>query len=235
MKRALLILFACGLAIPAGAKSTKNAKKVKTPEPTSLDRYIADANARAAAAHAASPGSLFTPGSPLLELGRDLRASHVDDVITILVAERASAVASGTTKTGRQSSAKSSITAAAGKIAAAKPLANLATTSSDVQLNGQGTTSRETTLTTSLSARVKQVLPNGVLIIEGTKDLQVNSEHQVITLRGAIRAEDINAGNVVQSERIAQLELLVNGKGVIGDAVRRPFFLYRILLGLLPF
>lgn len=235
MKHALLILFLGCLAIPAGARSTKSTKKTKTPEPTSLDRYIEEANARAAAAHAASPGSLFTPGSPLLELGRDLRASHVDDVITILVAERASAVASGTTKTGRQSAAKSSISAAAGKIGASKPLANLADLSSDVQLNGQGTTSRETTLTTTLSARVKQVLPNGVLIIEGTKDLQVNSEHQVITLRGAIRAEDINAGNVVQSERIAQLELLVNGKGVVGDAVRRPFILYRILLGLLPF
>jgi hypothetical protein len=27
----------------------------------------------------------------------------------------------------------------------------------------------------------------------------------------------------------------VNGKGVVGDAIRRPFFLYRLLLGILPF
>jgi hypothetical protein len=27
----------------------------------------------------------------------------------------------------------------------------------------------------------------------------------------------------------------VNGKGVVNDAVKRPFILYRILLGLLPF
>jgi hypothetical protein len=31
------------------------------------------------------------------------------------------------------------------------------------------------------------------------------------------------------------MEILVNGKGVVDDAVKRPFFLYRILLGLLPF
>ena len=33
----------------------------------------------------------------------------------------------------------------------------------------------------------------------------------------------------------ASLELKINGKGVVNDAVRRPFILYRILMGLLPF
>jgi flagellar L-ring protein precursor FlgH len=31
------------------------------------------------------------------------------------------------------------------------------------------------------------------------------------------------------------MEIRLNGKGVVGDAIRRPFILYRILLGLLPF
>jgi flagellar L-ring protein precursor FlgH len=31
------------------------------------------------------------------------------------------------------------------------------------------------------------------------------------------------------------MEIRVNGKGVVGDAIRRPFFLYRLLLGILPF
>jgi len=31
------------------------------------------------------------------------------------------------------------------------------------------------------------------------------------------------------------MEIQVNGKGVVADAVRRPNFLYRMLLGLLPF
>jgi hypothetical protein len=39
----------------------------------------------------------------------------------------------------------------------------------------------------------------------------------------------------VQSTRLAQLEVHVDGKGVVGDAIKRPFFLYRLLLGLLPF
>ena len=46
---------------------------------------------------------------------------------------------------------------------------------------------------------------------------------------------DIDFTNSVRSNRLGQLEVHVNGKGVVGDAVRRPFFLYRLILGLLPF
>ena len=37
------------------------------------------------------------------------------------------------------------------------------------------------------------------------------------------------------ANRIAQMEIQVNGKGVIGDSIHRPNILYRILLGILPF
>ena len=79
------------------------------------------------------------------------------------------------------------------------------------------------------------MLPNGNLLLEGAKEVQVNSERQAVMVRGVIRPADLAPGNVVTSDRLAQLEVRVNGRGVVGDAVRRPFFLYRILLGLLPF
>jgi flagellar L-ring protein precursor FlgH len=79
------------------------------------------------------------------------------------------------------------------------------------------------------------VLPNGYLVIEGVKKVQVNSENQVIVVRGVIRPVDLDVNNSVQSNQVAQMELQVNGKGVIGDSIHRPFFLYRLLLGLLPF
>jgi flagellar L-ring protein precursor FlgH len=50
-----------------------------------------------------------------------------------------------------------------------------------------------------------------------------------------VRPTDLLSDNTVRSDRLAQLEVRVNGKGVVGDAIRRPNFLYRILLGLLPF
>jgi len=63
----------------------------------------------------------------------------------------------------------------------------------------------------------------------------VNSENQLVTVRGVARAADITPDNLVRSDHLAQLDVRINGKGVVGDAVRRPFFLYRLLLGLLPF
>lgn len=80
-----------------------------------------------------------------------------------------------------------------------------------------------------------KVLPGGLLYIEGSKDLQVNSEQQAIIVRGIIRNSDITTGNTVGSTQIADMEIRLNGKGVVNDAIRRPNLLYRFLLGLLPF
>lgn len=200
-----------------------------------LDAYIAAAKARDAAESAPTTGSLWRARGPLTDLTADLRASRVDDVLTIIVAERASAIAQGTTKTSRQSDAEYSITAAGGLTKPTGPLTNLLGVSGAQALQGEGATSRTTALTTTLSARVADVLPNGNLVIEGTKLVVVNSESQTVTVRGIVRPFDIGSGNAIASDRLAQLEVRINGKGVVQDAIRRPNFLYRLLLGLLPF
>jgi flagellar L-ring protein precursor FlgH len=234
MRRLLSLILVCGLAavLPLGGKEKKT---VRGPSPNPLDRYVSEAEARSAEAAATTPGSIWLAGSRLADSARDLRASQIDDVLTIVVAEQASAVATGTTKTQRSSSTKNSVSALAGLTKAAGPWANLAGVSGDTQLAGQGTTSRVTTLSTTLTARVTHVLPNGGLVLEASKDIQVNSEYQTITVRGVVRPADIDSTNSVQSNRLGQLEVRINGKGVVGDAIRRPFILYRILLGLLPF
>jgi len=211
-------------------------KKQTTPAPpTPLDRYVADADARSAAAPPATPGAIWQPGSRLADTARDIRASQVDDSLTIVVAEQASAVSTGGTKTSRASAASSSVSALAGIPKATAALPNLLNVGGNQQLDGEGTTSRTTTLSAMLTARVIHVLPNGGLVVEAAKDIQINSERQTITVRGVVRPADIDGSNSVQSSRLAELEVHVNGKGVVGDAVRRPNFLYRFLLGLLPF
>jgi flagellar basal body L-ring protein FlgH len=50
-----------------------------------------------------------------------------------------------------------------------------------------------------------------------------------------VRPADIDPTNSVQSDRLGQLEVHIDGKGVVNDAIKRPFFLYRLLLSLLPF
>ena len=57
----------------------------------------------------------------------------------------------------------------------------------------------------------------------------------MITVRGVVRPTDLASNNAIPSDHLAELEVLVNGKGVVADAVKRPNILYRLLLGLLPF
>jgi flagellar L-ring protein FlgH len=232
--RIVSLLVLCSATCVAG-----DSKKKKTPtaaEPSPLDKYISDAyrdNKLPEAAH--PPGSTWSQNALFSNLGLDLRASRVDDLVTVVVNETFSAVANGDVKTQRQSTAQSNIAQLAGVTKTTGPLANLLGTNTQTQLQGTGETSRGAVLTANLSARVTHVLPNGYLVIEGTKRVQVSSENQVVTVRGVIRPVDLDPTNSIASNRIAQMEIQVNGKGVIGDSIHRPNILYRILLGILPF
>ena len=234
MNARISIVLLLAISASAGVFSKKKKPEAETPSP--LKQYVTEANQNNSASQAArAPGALWSSNAIFANLGMDLKATHVDDLVTIVVNEKASAVATGDVKTQRTSTAQSAITAAGGITRATGPLANLAKTNTNTQLQGTGTTSRGTTLTATVSARVVDVLPNGYLVVEGTKRVQVNSENQVITIRGVVRPVDIDPTNSVPSDRVAQMEVLVNGKGVIGDSIHRPWFIYRLLLGLLPF
>jgi flagellar L-ring protein precursor FlgH len=235
MKRAAAIVLVGGLTLSAGIIPGAGKKK-KAAEPSLLDQYVKSASAPdMQAAPDALPGAIWAPSSRLNDLARDLRASQVNDVVTVLVSESVNAVATGGSSTARASSANASITKLAGVRSAAGGLTNLLGVTGDQKLNGTGTTSRTATLTATLTARVVKVMPGGLLLIEGDKSITVNSEQQVIRVRGVVRTPDISTANTVPSTQVADLEVQVNGKGIVGDAVRRPNALYRLLLGLLPF
>ncbi|HEX3678540.1 MAG TPA: flagellar basal body L-ring protein FlgH [Galbitalea sp.] len=232
IRLALTVALLCSISLFGATPDPK--KQKKPPEPSPLDKYLKSASVTSAD-ESAAPGAIWSPLSRLDDLARDVRANRVDDVVTILVTETINAAATGASTTERASSANSAITALGGPKSPTGGLANLLNTTGDQKLNGTGTTTRTATLNASLSARVVKVLPGGLLYIEGSKDLQVNSEQQAITLRGIIRTADITTTNTITSTQIADMEIRLNGKGVVGDAIRRPNFLYRMLMGLLPF
>lgn len=229
----LLILAA---AANAGLFSGKPQQQKKPPEPSMLDKYVNSAmKDQAAPPPEAQPGALWSPNARLNDFASDPRASHPNDVVTIVVTEAVNAVAGGVSQTQRQTSATETIPQLFGLKSATGALTNMLSQSGNQQLNGQGTTSRTATLNATMTARVVSVLPGGMLLIEGSKNIQVNSEVQDISVRGVIRTADITTTNTIASIQIADMEIHVNGKGVVGDAVRRPNALYRFLLGLLPF
>ena len=230
--KTLVIAWRAALLAAFILTATAKDKKHDTAQVSELDKYRNEVKGAQRAAES-SPGSLWSPNARLLDIGADLRASRPGDIVTILVDEHASAVAKGTTKTTRASNVDASIGSAAGMVRPA--LNGMLKAGSSQSLAGDGETSRENTLRATLTARVSEVLPNGFLVIEGTKNITVNSETQTVAVRGVARPVDITTGNMVSSDRLALLEIKVNGKGVVNDAVRRPNFLYRLILGLLPF
>ena len=104
-----LSLAAAALLLAAPMYSADKKPK-KSTQPSALDKYLQEALKQPLAPVQPSAGSLFSSASRLTDLGSDVRAAQVDDLVTIVVNESASAVATGATQTSRASAATSSIT-----------------------------------------------------------------------------------------------------------------------------
>lgn len=105
---------------------------------------------------------------------------------------------------------------------------------STMKTDKKASTDRTTRITYTITAEVKQVLPNGNLILEARTVKQVGEEQEKVTLTGVARAEDIDANNMIRAERLANLGLKVEGDGPVGDHQQRGW-LARILDKLWPF
>jgi flagellar L-ring protein precursor FlgH len=231
MKLLIMIVLLSSLLLAGDDKGKK--KQPAQPPASALDKYIQEALHSTDAMKPESPGSLWVASSTLGDMASDVRSRNVNDLVSIQVVESVSAVSGGNLASSRSSSLTANITQLAGIKSPTGALANLLGATSGSSLTGAGSTTRTDTITTMLAARVTHVLPNGYLVLEATKEIQVNSEKQVVTVRGVARPADL-ANNTVLSSNLAQLEVQVNGKGVVGDAIRRPFILYRLLMSILP-
>ena len=60
-----------------------------------------------------------------------------------------------------------------------------------------------------------EALPNGMLVIEASREVESSQQTQTIILRGLMRSEDISQQNQILSTAISDLELQVKGKGIV--------------------
>jgi flagellar L-ring protein precursor FlgH len=178
-------------------------------------------------------GSLWMDQSSLGDLSIDYKAHRLNDTITIQIAVQTTAAQSGTVDSERTFSTSSAITGIMGRMpAATNPL--LAANSSTV-LKGQGSTASNTTFSTSLTGQVIAVLPNGNLVVEASRQIFMNNQHENVSVRGMIRPGDIGPGNTVPSTALSNLEIEMKGKGIIADSVRPPNAITRAVLWLFGF
>jgi flagellar L-ring protein precursor FlgH len=220
-------------AIPALASRPK--ARVTPGADPGLHAYLARLALPAPLPPAAGAASLWQAGGPFTNLASDVQALRTGDLITIHVLENTVAVGSGTIKAQRDFSAQSSLTEALGLIGPRSGLANLFSPSSTETLDGQGQTNSTSELTTDLTGQVVDVLPNGVLVVEARRSVEINNERQTAILRGLVRPEDVAPDNSVLSTSLGDLEVELQGKGVLSDITRQPNLLTRILLKIFQF
>ncbi len=186
----------------------------------------------------ALPGSLWQPGSR--QFFKDSRAHSVGDIVTVLVEETASAkteAKTDATRTHNQRAGILSLPFVSGKLLERGidlTATGLANTSSDRSFAGDGKTDRKDSLNASIAAVVTQVLPNGLMVIQGQREVLVNYEKQVLTLQGIVRPEDISAQNTIASSKIAEARIAYAGKGMVDDA-QTPQYGVKWLDKVLPF
>jgi flagellar L-ring protein precursor FlgH len=223
----LILSFAAIIA--AGCSSTR----VQVNDPTNLKDYIESAKRRSLEEEKAE-GSLWSNSGRYSNLFRDLKAHNVNDVVTILVSESTQALASADASNSRSTSASAGFDNLFGLENRISELPTMVSGESESSFEGKGSTSRQTTLATNLTARVVDVLPNGYLVVEGMREIHVNNENQSVYLTGVIRPEDISPHNIVPSSAVAQMTVRLEGRGVVSQPIK-PGWLYKILNGILPF
>jgi flagellar L-ring protein FlgH len=182
----------------------------------------------------ASVGSLWTDSGRLANMSADYKATHVGDLVTIVVAQGTAANNSASVAAARTLSASSGITALAGHLKTGG-VESIFSPNSTNALNGKSQGTTTSSLIDTLAGRVVAVLPSGVMVVEAERQLTMNNERQTILVRGLVRPGDIAPNGTVQSNLVGNLELELKGKGVLSDGVRPPNALIRGLLWLVGF
>lgn len=186
----------------------------------------------------------ITSGSLWPENGRglfaDFRAYRIGDLVTIRIDESSEAAGDAQTKLDRESSESVGVPNFFGltqALAAAYPDIDpeaLLEWVGKANFDGKGDTSRGTKVIGSIAVRVKKVLPNGDLFVEGTKVILINDEEVHMYVSGAIRAEDIDSANAVNSSTIADAQIEFSGRGVLAENQQRGWFT-RLFAKIRPF
>ncbi len=219
--------------LPKRQKGPEPAARATPPE-AALKAYVERVRAQQAA-EVRTSGSIWSPEGRLVRLGTDAKAVRLHDVVSIVVTESLAASTDGQVKNTRASNASSSVTSLFGALKAANNLQNLVGQNSASGLTAQGQSTTNSSLATTFGGEVVDVLPNGMLVVQATRQLTFSQQTQLIRLRGLVRPEDVSAQNQVLSTAMTDLELEVTGKGIVTDSTYRQNPIVRFIEKLLVF
>jgi len=147
----------------------------------------------------------------------DHKAKKIGDILTVRVVESAAAMQKSSTKKSKDAELSG------GPTAVEKGKKNFLSflpyfgAKGKSKYKGDTDTSRSGILKANVTAQVINVLPNGNLVIYGSKKVLINNEEQLLTVSGTIRPEDIEADNSILSTYILDASIKYKGKTTLSD------------------
>ena len=218
----VLLLFVLLFALSGCGASTEPEISMKPPA------YVEELPPKQSDNIQTAPGSLFGKGdNPLFS---DKKAMNVNDLVTVVIQESTSQ----STQANRSSSKNNTSNLSGGTLTAGGQLANVANnisnysnigfqTNSSANYTGTGAQTRNESFNTTVSTRVIKILSNGNYFIEGSRELLINGEKQIIQLSGVIRPYDIGQDNTIDSRYIADAKILYKTEGDVARSTKKPW------------
>lgn len=161
----------------------------------------------------------------------DRRANRVGDIVTIRLEERTTSRKSAETNYSKSSSQSVDEPTLFGSMVG--DLVNRFGSNSD--FNGGAESDQSNSLQGTISAVVAEVLPNGLLIIQGEKWLNLNRGEEYVRVSGLVRPEDIDGANTISSMRLADARIAYSGTGTFADSNQAGWLSRFFLSPLMPF
>jgi flagellar L-ring protein precursor FlgH len=209
----MALVFSVSSAVVAGQK--------EKPQPPS-DNYDELVAKYLDAARRQNSGGAVAGSGWMNGLMGDQRARNVNDLVTVQVLESMTATGaadSSLSKKGVATIGVPSIFGLEGALPSSVSAADLVSAGTNTDFKGGGTTTRTGQLSAVITARVAEVLPNGDLVLEGVREVEINGDRQIVVLTGIARVADIGARNVLPSPAIGQLRIRYFGKGLMKDSL----------------
>lgn len=209
-----------------------------------MTRWVCILAAAAMAAPMAQGGSIWAKASGKNpQLYTDDTARKIGDSITIVIQERG--VIKNETKRNLDKSSERSATItgkqdilrtadqATGKLFSFTDPLNVKV-EADSKFEGDAKFNSDRSVTDQITVTVSDVLPNGNLVVVGTRERATEGDRQIVQVSGIVRPSDITFANTVASEKIADFKIVYKAKGQEKNTTN-PGWLDRILNLINPF
>ena len=156
-------------------------------------------------------------------------ARHIGDVLTIVISED-SKVDNTAKRDMQKDTARTS--AFDGNLGIGKILPNIPGFTMDSagsdQMKSKADYKDERSYTDRVSVIVMDVLPNGNLMVVGSRDRQIGGDIQTIEVSGIVRPSDVAYDNTVKSQQVANFRIVTKNSG-ISAPYTKPGWLGRIV------